>query len=265
MVYQREFKRNMKSLIIWGLIIAALILMMLSIYPQIASDQKALQTLMDVYPEGIKKAFGMGQLDFGTLLGFYGVEIYLINTLAGSIYVALLASGILVKEENDKTIEFLLSKPITRTSIVGQKIAAVITNVLLLNIIITIFSLLGFQFASSEDYSGSTFAALMFATLLLHLTIAAISFLLSSIMRRSRNIISLSLGVVFVSYFLHIIAGISDQLSWLKYISFFKYVDAGSIVEHGSMESLYIWIMLLLSIACIGGAFVYYKRKDIAV
>lgn len=265
MIFKREMKRNLKSLIIWSLILAGLVLMMLSIYPQMAADQKAVEDMMKSYPEPLKKAFGMNELNFGSLLGFYGIEIYMMTTLVGSIYAALLASGILVKEENEKTIEFLLSKPVTRTEIVGQKLAAVVTNLVLMNVLLTLTSIAGFQFADGERYDGRTFAVLMAATFLLHLTIASISFLLSAFMRRSRNIVSVSLGIVFISYFLHITAGVSEKFESLKYVSFFKYVDAAHIVAEGAMEAVYVWIMLLLTGFCIAAAFLYYKRKDIAV
>ncbi|TXK86222.1 ABC transporter permease subunit, partial [Parageobacillus sp. SY1] len=106
--------RAVKSLIIWSIVLSGLILLTLSIYPQFAEQQKEMTKLLEAYPESIKKAFGMNELNMGDLMGFYGIEIYMISTLLGSIYSAILASNILAKEENEKTIEFLLSKPVTR-------------------------------------------------------------------------------------------------------------------------------------------------------
>jgi ABC-2 type transport system permease protein len=125
MIFQRELKRNLKSLIIWGTILSGLILMLLSMYTQFAANQQAMQDMLEAYPAQLKKAFGMDKLNMGSLIGFYGIEVYMFTTLVGSVYAALLASSILVKGESEKTIEFLLFKPVTRVQIVAGKLAAV--------------------------------------------------------------------------------------------------------------------------------------------
>jgi ABC-2 type transport system permease protein len=265
MIFKREITRNLKGLIIWGIILCGLVIMMLSIYPQFAENQKSMNEMLKAYPEGLKKAFGMDKIDFGTILGFYGVEIYLMNTLFGSIYVSLLASNIIAKEGYESTIEFLLSKPVLRTQIVTEKLLAVIVNVLLLNGAITIISLIGFKLSKDAQVPMDTFALLMLGTTVLHLTFAAISFLLSTIMKKSRNILSVSLGLVLVSYFFHVISGVSDKLENLKYLSFFKYVDASDIITNNSIQPLYLGIMFAVIIISIGSAYRIYYKKDIAV
>lgn len=263
MIFKREFSKNLKSLLIWSAVLACLILITMSVYPQFAKNQQTMNEFLKAYPESMKKAFGLDKLAYGTVLGFYGVEIYLMTTLLGSIYAALLGSNIIAKESNDKTIEFLLAKPVLRNEIVAQKLLAVFVNIVLLNVAIVLSSLAGFQFAKNADFSLKTFAILSLAVMLLHLTFGAISFLLSSIMKKTRNIISISLGLVFVEYFLHVMSGISDKLSNFKYISFFSYIDAGNIVSKGALDMAYIIIMTAIILISIIASFIIYHRKDI--
>lgn len=265
MIFIRELKRNRKSLIIWSLVMSGLIIMTLSIFPQFAEEQEAMENLLKAYPESLQKAFGMDQLNFGNLMGFYGVEIHMMTTLLGSIYVAILASNILAKEESEKTVEFLLAKPVTRSEIVIQKLFAVIVNILIFNIVSTISSLIGFQFSEDATVPGKTFTLLVFAAFMLHLTFGAIAFLLSSAMRKTRNILSASLGIVFVAYFMNVMAGISEDLDFMKYISPFKYVDAANIINDNVFEPLYIFLMSAIILISIFMAFVIYKKKNIAV
>lgn len=265
MIFIREFKRNLKSLIIWGLILAGLIILMLSVYPQIAKESKAMEELIKAYPEGLKKAFGMDKINFGTILGFYGIEIYIMTTLLGSIYAVMFASSIIAKETNDKTIEFLLAEPVTRVEIVTQKLLVFLSNVFLLNLIIVVFSIIGFQFTENPEVSVKIFALLSIATLLLHLTFGAVAFLLSAIMKRTRNIVSISLGIVFVEYFFHVMSGVSEKLKNFKYISPFSYVDSGNIISKGSISITYVCIMIAVIISSIAAAYVVYNRKDITV
>jgi ABC-2 type transport system permease protein len=265
MIFKREIKRSRKSLIIWSIVLGGLILMLLSIYPQFAEQQQGMTELLEAYPESMKKAFGMDQLNFGTLIGFYGIEIYMMTTLLGSIYAVMLASNILAKEENEKTIEFLLSKPVTRSQIVTQKLLSVIVNILILNGISTIVSLIGFQFAEDANVPVKTFTLLVTATILLHLTFATIAFMFSSLMRKTRNILSVSLAVVIITYFMSVFSGVSEDLDILKYFSPFKYFDAANIINENKLEPLYVFLMATIIMISILVAFMIYRKKDIAV
>ncbi|MBM7568040.1 ABC transporter permease subunit [Paenibacillus sacheonensis] len=265
MLFRREFKRNLRSLIIWSIIIAGIILMYLSIFPSMAKEQANMDNLVNAVPEGMQKAFGMDRLSLGTLLGFYGIEIHLMTTLLGSIYAALLASGIIAKEQNEKTAEFLLALPISRRTIIAQKGLAVLANVLLFNFVIVVSSLIGFQFASDQDLPYKAFFLLELAVLMMHLTFAGIAFLFSAVARRTRSIVSVSLGTVFVMYFLSVVAGISERLSWLKYVSPFKYADSAQILTESRFHPLYAVIMGVVIAGCFLSAYWYYSKKDIAV
>jgi ABC-2 type transport system permease protein len=159
----------------------------------------------------------------------------------------------------------LLSKPVTRTEIITQKLLAVTVNVVLLNIFIILVSLIGFGLTKDADVSIKTFMLLSAATLMLHLTFAAVSFLLSTIMKKTRNIVSISLGIVFVEYFLHVMSGVSDKLKDLNYVSAFSYVDASKIITSNELEPLYVFIMAAVIILSSASAYIIYRKKDITI
>lgn len=140
---------------------------------------------------------------------------------------------------------------------------AVVTNILLLNGVIVIISLIGFQFAD-ERMPFKIHAVFIGATILIHLTFAAIAFLLSAVMKKSRTITAASLGVVFISYILSIMSGISEDLDMLKYISVFKYVDAPELIADQALSPLYLLIMTGIILLGGVGTFLHYNRKDIA-
>lgn len=265
MILKREMKRNLKGLIIWSIVICGIVLLMLSIYPQMAAQQKGLDAMLEAYPDGLKKAFGMDKLDFGTLIGFYAVEVYMMTTLLGGIYASMLASNILVKEQSEKTIEFLLSKPVARTRVVMEKWLAVMVNLIIFNAVVVAASLTGFQFAKDSGADTVTFALLTAGGFLLHLTFAGVSFLLSAIVRRSRTVVSASLGIVFVTYFFSIMAGVSEKLDFLKFVSPFKYVDAAGIIKNNEIDPVYLCIMLGVIVLSVLSAHWYFNRKDISV
>ena len=263
MIFRRELKSNAKGLIIWSLVLGGLVLLMMSVYPSFAEDAQTLEDMMNVFPEPIAGVFGMDVLKLGTYTGFYGVEVHLINTLVGSVYAALLAGGMLAKEENDRTAEFLLSKPVTRESVAGQKLAAVLAMLFILNAVIAAVSFACTGFAD-EAVETDILAWYLIATFLLHATVASVSFLLSALMRRTRSVASLALGIVFLSYALHVAAGLSDRFAFLRRVSLFAFTDAAAITENGGLAVPDAAAMALVSLLCVVGAIGYYRNKDIA-
>ncbi|MBU3131634.1 ABC transporter permease subunit [Clostridium gasigenes] len=90
-------------------------------------DLEKLTEMMEVMPKALLAAFGMDNLNMTKIEGFYESKGHLIVILMGSIFAVYLSSSLLVKEEDDKTIEYLLSKPITRNEIYCAKYMAFIT------------------------------------------------------------------------------------------------------------------------------------------
>ncbi len=264
-LFQREFRRNIKGLLIWTIIIGGLVIFTLSVYPQFAEQQEGFEDFMQAFPEGFMKAFGMDRVSIITPLGFYAIECYLMTTLFGSIYAVSLGSSIVSKEENEKTAEFLLSKPITRFNIISQKLLLVLANLIIFNIISVLISYFGLAMGDAE-YEVNIFILLSFVgPFLLHLTFATLTFLISIIIRRSRTIFSISLGIVFVTYFFNVMAQLSDKFEFLKYFSPFKYVDAGDIIENGNIDLVYLIIMLAIILLSIVSSYVLYQKKDIVI
>lgn len=264
MIFKREMNRNLKALIIWTLVISGITILNLMMFPEVAKQQEAIDQLIKQLPPSLIKAFGMDRLSMADPLGYYATKGYIMIVLFGSIYAVMLAGNMLSKEHNEKTIEFLLSKPITRSGIVTQKLFAVFVNLLIFNLVVTAANYIGFKMGDAE-FDFGIFLLLSIAPFLLHLVFACISFLLSSWMNKSRNIISISLGLVFIMYFLDIMSGISDELEGLKYVTPYEYVDAVEIVINKGINTTYFAIMAGVIVLCALASYLIYRRRDIAV
>lgn len=58
-----------------------------------------------------------------------------------TIHASMLGANIISKEERDKTTEFLMVKPISRTKILTSKLLAALANVLILNLVTLVLSI----------------------------------------------------------------------------------------------------------------------------
>ena len=72
-IYKHEFKMKINSVITWSLAIALLIFIYLSIYPSFARDSELLNDVLASFPEEFLIAFGMTDMDWSTILGFFGI------------------------------------------------------------------------------------------------------------------------------------------------------------------------------------------------
>ncbi|MCF7924658.1 MAG: ABC transporter permease [Candidatus Izimaplasma sp.] len=258
-----EFKRNYKSLILWTAIIAGLAGLMLFLFPAFENSFEDMEEFIDIYPPEFLEAFGMGEggLDMTEIYGWFGIEGYLFVTLIGGSYAAILGGSILSKEEDDKTVEFLLSKPISRTKVLFGKVIVVGINLFILNLVVSIVLLIAFSIFAKLNVA--VWLLYSFAPLILQAIFASLSLLVSIFVTKSRKVLSIALGLVIGLYVVDLISKLTEEAEFLKYITPYEYVNAPTIVNDHMIKPLY----LLLSVLIIGIAIVFtwrlYLKKDI--
>lgn len=261
----RELKRNRNSFLIWTIILAVINISMISVFPTMVEQGKKIEELIKNYPKGMIAAFGMDKVNITTILGFYNTYIYMFVTLLGSIFAALLGSIILSKEENDKTVEFLLSKPVTRNSIISSKILCTLIYITLFNLLVSIVNYLMIKAITSQDFSMRAFLLLCIGPYLMQLTFAAVGLIISVFIIRTKTIYPIAIGLTMGTYFIGIASAVTDKLDSLKYFSPFKYVDAPYIINNQRIDTVYLVIMLVVIVVSVLATYVFYNRKNIIV
>ncbi|MDO4554943.1 MAG: ABC transporter permease subunit [Lachnospiraceae bacterium] len=256
---KHELKRGKISLIVWTASIGLLMAICIFLYPEMKGDMEGV-TEMFSSMGSFTEAFGMDRLNFGTLIGFYGVECGNILGLGGAFFAAITAIGMLSKEEKDRTAEFLLTHPVTRIRIITEKLCAVFFQVLLLNIIVFTLSI-GSIAAIKEEIPWKELLLMHSAYLLLQIELSGICFGISAFLRQSG--LSIGLGLTVVMYFLNLTANITSSASFLKYITPFSYVESADILSDGSLNASYILAGMFFTVAGIVAAYLKYNRKDI--
>ena len=78
-------------------------------------------------PAPLVEAFQFNAFNLTTITGFYGV-MFAYFSLIATISAAMWGSDIISKEERDKTVEFLLTLPVTRSKVVTAKTLAALVN-----------------------------------------------------------------------------------------------------------------------------------------
>jgi len=258
-----EFKRNFKSLVLWTAIVAGLVALMLMLYPAFKDAFSELEDFLSIYPEAFLEAFGLGEggLDMSDFYGWFGVEGYLFVNLIGGSYAAILGGSILSKEEDDKTIEFLLSKPISRDRIIIGKALVVAVNLLVMNAVVGLVLLIAF--AIYGDINVTVWLLFSFAPFILQMIFASISFFISVFVTKSRRVISIGLGIVIGMYVIDLISKLTEEFEYLKYFTPYEYINAVTIVNDEIIKPVYLLISVLMIGLSFAAAWFFYRKKDI--
>ena len=264
-VFKREMKRNQKTCLIWSILMSLLMVLLMFMYPTIAEQWDVFEQLLDQYPKAFLAAFNVDRLSMGEILGYFGTEAYIFILLFGSIYAIQLASSIVSKEESEGTIEFLLSKPITRDQILTSKALCTLIYIFAFNLVVGLVTYICFEIVKEEPYDAGILFILFFGAFLVQLTFASIGLLLSIFIPKAKRIFPLSLGVVLGTYFLSVASVITEKLDWLKYLSPFKYSDAADIIINGGLTPAYLLIITVIILVCISMSYLFYHRKDINI
>lgn len=256
---KHELRQGKNSFLIWTASIGFLLATCIFLFPEMKGQ---MDSVSDVFASmgSFTQAFGMDRLNFGTLIGFYAVECGNVLGLGGAFFAALCAVGILSKEEKDKTSEFLLTHPVSRSRIVTQKLIAVFVQITAMNIIIYAVSI-GSIVAVGEEIPLKEISLLHLAYYLLQLELAGICFGISAFLKKGSA--GIGLGIATLMYFLNLIANIADVAEFLKYITPFGYCEGSDIVSNGSLNGTLVAIGAAMGIGGIAIAYLKYTKKDI--
>lgn len=262
-IFFRELKANRKSLIIWCAVMIALVLGGMAKYTAYSSGGASNQVINDL-PQSVKALLGMGSLDVTTMSGFFAL-LFLYIAVPAAIHAAILGSGILAKEERDKTVEFLIVKPVSRFTVITSKLSAALVNVVIFNIV-TLAASIGMvaSYNNGKDITGEivVFFLSMFIIQLIFLSLGA---LISAFMKNPKGAGSIASGLVIGAYIVSEITSVNGQLNALNVLSPFKYFSYDRIIAGNGLDPVIVVLSVLLVAVFTAFTYFFYKKRDLNV
>ena len=259
-IFKQEIRSQKIAITIWSLSIALLIAVCVLMYPDMKSQMADVNDMFSSMGS-FTAAFGMDQLNFGTLIGFYAVEGGNILGIGGAFFAAIVGISVLMKEERDRTAEFLLTHPVSRIKVITEKLMSTFAIILILNAVVFVCSVASILMIDEEMF-WKELILFHLAYLLLQLEIAGICFGLSAFIKRAG--IGIGIGIAGLMYLLNIVANISESAKFLKYITPFGYTEGSDIINNGRITVEYLIPGMLLMVAGIVIGYLKYNKKDIA-
>lgn len=245
-----------RAVLAWGLPLGLMCAFEVAIFPSV---EESLTKAMRGYPEALKEAFGIGQLN--TVEQYLHAEMLsLILPLAlGYLAARALASGLTGAAESGR-LDVLLSAPVSRRALVAAGFlgtAVELAEVLALTALLTgLASLLvgaGLEVGPAvAGFANVWPLALFFAGL----TALACGFSL-----RTGIVTGSVAGALVGMYVLDLVGRLDPGLSGLRYASVFKYY--GNAIEDGIEPLAFCGVSAAAILLCALGAWLF-ERRDLA-
>ena len=260
-IYLHELKAYRKSTIIWSCSLVLLIILFLSMFPSFSKDATDVKKLLEGYPEAFRKAIGLSLDTLFTLLGFYSY-LFVYVGLCGSIQAMNLGTSIISKEVREKTADFLLTKPVTRKAIMTAKLLAILTSLVITNVVYLVAAIIMATAVKTEAFSLKIFIMISITLFFVQLMFMALGVIISVLFPKIKSVLPISLGTVFGFFMLGMLSTTTSTDIW-RFLIPFKYYDTAYIIKNSNYETSFIIVEIVFIVVTIFASYLIYSKKDI--
>jgi ABC-2 type transport system permease protein len=261
-IFIREIRANLKSLIIWGVIISLLIIIGVAKFSAYFENPEMI-AILDAMPPAMLDAMSLRSFNLTTVSGFYGIMFVYFGLIGQSL--RMWGSDIISKEERNKTVEFSLVLPVTRSRVITAKALAALVNCILLVLITWAVSVVAARQYNPDQAFYNFLALEMQAMFLIELIFLAIGLLLGCAMKQYKRSASTAVAIILAMYFMSILTVMQENLDFLKYFTPFKYFDAGELFLSGAFDNTYLLISAGIIVISLALAYWTYNRRDLYI
>ena len=263
-IYLRYLKSECVTTLLFALFLLACAYVVVVIFPSITKIQMA-KDYIESMPAFLKAFLGQEIIDFTKLEGFLTVEYF--NTtwlLIMGVFCCLFAGALVAEETEKKTLEIVLSVPVTRTRLMISKFAGFLT----LLVCLSAASFLGINLGVlqiGEKIDQRLVVYIFLSGTICIATIGSIGLFLSCLFNEQRRAVGVTITVFFLLYFFNLITLLLEQYPALKYFSLFQYYDASKIFKQQAIHWPDMAILLGVFAVLLGASIVTFRRKEIYV
>ncbi len=261
-IYLHEFRIRLRSVITWSLSLALMLLVFFSIFPAFSAQAAMINQALSQFPPALLAAFGMGQINMATVLGYYSF-VFLFTQVCLAIQAGNYGFGLVSVEETELTADFLVSKPVSRVQIMDSKLLAAFTSLTITNAVIWACTFLFIHiFKGSLTYDLGTLLLLLASIVIFQLFFLSLGLAISLIVRRVRSVTPYSLALGFGMYILAAFSGL-EGVSNLELITAFKHFDPNYIIQNRAYDTPLVLLNVAVTVICLVAAYLLYVRRDI--
>lgn len=265
-VLKEIFRQSWMQMLYWGLGLGLMGFFVVILVPDAAGLQ-AMKDFLARMPPFLLQAVGVGD-DINYMaspegfitIGFFGKTLTLL-----AVYPIIMGLRVTIFEEDNGTLDMLLSLPVPRWQVLVEKFLAY--TVTLVVIAAMIFAGLGVGALMVDyDLDIGRLAVTSLNILPSMLLILAFTILVGAVIRGKKMAIGISAAFVMGSFMLNTIGEMArgSFAENLRLISFFSYYDSTSVMKHGIVWGN-VGLLLVVAALMLGASLWFFQRRDVGI
>jgi len=257
----QTIKDNLKMTLIISLLFMGISVMYSSMFPEFKS------MLMEMVESGNMDSFNFveGAEDMALYFGFLNIELYQIFwILILGILIGFISASIISREIEAKTIDLLMSNPISKKQIIIEKFLGLIPMILIINFS-TFFAVCAITIAINEDINfGYLFMTHVVSTPYF-LAVASIGMLISVIIDEKMKASIIMISIIVGMFVIKSISIMSPNNKFLGYFSLTHYFNPYDILKAGIVDAVGVVVLIVIVLECLLLTMFIFERRDINV
>lgn len=201
-----------------------------------------------------------------SIKGFLSMELFSSLTLFIIIYFLVQYAGAFSVEMEKKTIDIILSTPLSRRRLFVSRYLSWVAVDLIVVVSWTLFMYMGVvAVGEAANARLADMARTMLLFLPFILSVQGFCMLVSVSTNDSRKAYGISFGIYYGMGFLEIVSILSERMRFLKYFTIFPYWDYNAIFIDGIVQWGHVILLTFLSIGLFIAGLAVFERKDLAL
>lgn len=263
-VFRKSLWEQRRALLWWAVGIVGFLSITIAFYPSLKDSATQLQDYLEQIPESLRNIFIGSETDITSPIGYLNSQVFAGN---GAIVFLVFAIGAgaraIAGEEEKGTLELLLATPVTRRTVVLQKLWAMtvalggLAAVLYAGLIAT-GRPVGLT-VSPVDLLAATVHQYVFA-----LGFGTIALAIGCLRGRKALAIGITTSVAVFAFLLNGLAPLTDATAWMRLLSPFYYANGSTPLRFGFAPDHLGVLVAIVVLAAVGAVWAF-ERRDLAI
>lgn len=257
---RKTWRDHFKGILAWAIGTGALVVVMLWVYPTIASSNSGMDQISEAFPPQLQEMFRMN--DYTSPAGYLSTELF--SFMIPLMFIAMGVSwgtSVITDEEERGTADLLYSLPVTRSRILISKWIAVIMAILVVTAVLWGLLVIGAPIAGMEIGMAQLTAASV-GTALVGCLFATVAFLIGAITGRKAMTLGLTIVLALVAFLIYMLAPLVDAFARIESLSPFQWAYGNEPLWNG-FDAGHLALMAITTVAALLASLWTYRRRDI--
>lgn len=232
-----------------------------SIYDTLGDVQR-ISDFYEQLPEALREF--IGDADIGTIDGWLQIEFMSWLPLILAIYGGIFAAGMISREVEQGTIDFVLGLPVSRVQFIGSRLLVGAGNLTVLCGSVFVLLTVGVAITGHDPHAGR-YALATFNAYLLGAALLAAYVALAAFIDEQGRVTGITIGVTLLLWILSVALQAADAPNVVRWFTPFEHYHSAEVMSGGSATIGSLIVLAVATIVASAVALHWYNRRDIAI